>query len=209
MEGNNIAGLEQGFLVGNCCCHTALIDLVGGEECVISINFHTEAFGDAGNIASNITESEDTKFLAHQLAAALSVVEIADAENEQTHNELSNGIAVLARGVHCDDATGGASLKVEVVESGASADNDLQLFGVVDDLFGDLVAADDESVGIGNGCVEVVHVGIFLEKSQSVAILLNHFADAVNGHFCERFFGSYEYFHCLIVDCLFVYLLFC
>ena len=98
--------------------------------------------------------------------------------------------ATLPGGVHSDDATGGASLEVEVVVTGASADNDLQVFGVVDDLFGNLVAADDKSVSIFNGFVEVVHVGIFLEKSQSVAVLLNHFANAVNGNLCEGLFCS-------------------
>jgi hypothetical protein len=33
-----------------------------------------------------------------------------------------------------------------------------------------------------------------------VAILLDYFADAVNGDFSERFFSGNEYFH-LIVNC--------
>ena len=61
---------------------------------------------------------------------------------------------------------------------------------MVDNLFGDLVGADDEGVSIGNGLVEVVHVGVFLEESELVAVLLNHFADAVDGDFGEGFLGS-------------------
>ena len=122
--------------------------------------------------------------------AALAIVEVADGIDKHTHDQLGDGVAVLARSVHGNDATGSASLEVEVVVTGTGTHDDFQVLGVVNDLLGDLVGADDKSVGIGNGFIEVVHVGIFLEKSQFVAILLNHFADAVNSNLSKGFFGS-------------------
>ena len=133
---------------------------------------------------------EDAEFLAHEFGAGFSVIEVTDGVDEHAHDEFGNGVAVLARGVHGDDATGGASLEVEVVETGAGADNNLQVIGVVDNLFGHFVGADDEGVGIGNGFVKVVHVGIFLEEGQGVAVFLNNFADTVDGNFGEGFLGS-------------------
>ena len=74
-------------------------------------------------------------------------------------------------------------------DSIAGTDDDLQVLGVVDDLFGHLVATHDKGVSVGNGLVEVVHVGIFLKESQLIAVLLHHFADAVHGNLCKRFFS--------------------
>ena len=92
----------------------------------------------------------------------------------------------MAGGVHGHDAFGGASLEVEVVVTGAGTDDDLQVVGVVDDFLRHLVAAHDKSVSIGNGLVEVIDIGIFFQKSQFIAVLLNDFADAVNGNLGKR-----------------------
>ena len=146
--------------------------------------------GDAGHVASHVTEGEDTKLLAHELAAALAVVEVTDGIDQHTHHQLGNGVAVLAGGVHGDNLVGGASLEVEVVITGAGAHHNLQVFGVLDNLFGHLVGADDESVGILDGLVEVVHVGIFLKEGKLVAVLLDNLLDTVNSHFGKRFLGS-------------------
>ena len=182
--------LEQSFLAGDGLGHRAGVDLLGSEECVVGIDVHAKSLGDTGYIASHVTEGEDTQFLSHELGAALSVVEVADGIDKHAHNQLGNGVAVLAGGVHGHNATLGAGLEVEVVVTGTGTDDDFQVFGVVDDLSGDFVGADDKSFGILNSCVEVVHVGVFLEKSQFVAILLNHFADAVNSNLGKGFFGS-------------------
>ncbi len=190
MQGDDVAGLEESFLAGDGLGHGAGVDLLGAHEGVVGVDIHAEALGDAGHIASHVTEGEDTQLLALELGAALAVVEVADGIDEQTHDELSNGVAVLAGGVHGDDAAGGASLEVEVVVAGAGAHNDLQVLGVVDDLFGHLVGADDEGVGILDGLVEVVHVGIFLKEGKLVAVLLDNFLDTVNSHFGKRFLGS-------------------
>ena len=190
VERNHVAGLEESFLVGDGFGHARLVDLVGGEECIVGINIHAEAFGDAGDVASHVTEGEDAEFLAHEFGAGFSVIEVTDGVDEHAHDEFGNGVAVLAGGVHGNNAASGASLEVEVVVTGTSADDDFKVFGVVDDFFGNLVGADDEGVGIGNGFVKVVHVGIFLEEGQGVAVFLNNFADTVDGNFGEGFLGS-------------------
>ena len=95
----------------------------------------------------------------------------------------------MTRGVHGHDAFGGASLEVKVVVTGAGTDDDLQVVGVVDDFLRHLVGTDDEGIGVGNGLVEVIDIGIFLQKSQFIAVLLNDFADAVNGDLGERLFS--------------------
>ncbi len=59
---------------------------------------------------------------------------------------------------------------------------------MVNDLLGNLVGADDESVSVGNGLIQVVHIGILFQKGQFIAVLLHYFADTVDGHFRERFF---------------------
>ena len=167
---------------------------VGGLTCVDELrklmpNENIVYLGDTARIPYG-TKSKDTKFLAHELRTGFAVVEVADGVNKHTHDEFGHSVAVLAGGVHGNDAAGGASLEVEVVVAGAGTDDDLQFFGVVDNFLGDLVGADDESVGIFDSLVEVVHVSVFFEESQGVAILLDHFADAVNGDLCEGFFGS-------------------
>ena len=190
VEGDNVAGLEEVGLAGNGGGHAGGVDLLSGEECVVSIDFHTEALSDAGDVAAYVTESEKTELLAHEFGTGLAVVEVTDAEDEETHDELGDGVAVLTRGVHGDDTLCGASFEVEVVIASASADDNLEVLGVINNFLGNFVGADDKSVSVSDCGVEIIHVGIFFEKSQCVAVLLNDFADAINGNFCERFFCS-------------------
>ncbi len=188
VEAHHIAGLEEGIAVGD-GVNASLFNLLGGDELVESVDIHAKAFGDAGHVATHVAEGQQTELLAHQFAAALAVVEVTDGIDQHAHDEFGNGVAVLARGVHGDDATGGASLEVEVVVTGTGADDDLQVLGVVDDFLRHLVGTHDEGVGVGNGGIEVVHVGIFLEESQLVTVLFDDFSNSINSNLCERFFS--------------------
>ena len=128
MQADHVAGLEEGVAVGD-GVNASLFNLLSGDEFVESVDFHAEAFGDAGHVATHVTEGQQTELLAHQFAAALAVVEVTDGVDQHTHDEFGNGVAVLTRGVHGHDAFGGASLEVEVVVTGAGTDDDLQVVG--------------------------------------------------------------------------------
>ena len=44
-------------------------------------------------------------------------------------------------------------------------------------------------LGIGNGGIEVVDIGIFLEESQLVTVLFDDFSNSINSNLGERFFS--------------------
>ena len=83
----------------------------------------------------------------------------------------------------------------DIVVTGAGTDDDLEILRRVDHLGGDLVAADDERVGIGHGGQQFGLAGIFFEQGEFVAGPLDDFADTLDRLGGEGFLGCNEYFH--------------
>ena len=85
--------------------------------------------------------------------------------------------------------------KVEVVEAGACAHDNLELGSGGDHFGGDLVRTDDQRVGVGDGLDQVGLVGVFLEQGELVARFLDNLADARDRCGRERLLGGDENFH--------------
>ena len=64
--------------------HTSCLDDLCRTVGIVGIDLHAEALGDAGHVAADITEGEDTQLLTQQLRAALTIVETADGHHQQT-----------------------------------------------------------------------------------------------------------------------------
>ena len=171
--------------------HTGLLDDLCGAVGIVGIDIHTKALGDAGHVAADVAEGEDAQLLAHELGAALAVVEITDGHDEQTEDELGHGVGVLARrilGHHVVSRGGG---EVDVVVAGTGADDDLQLLGSVEHLGVDLVRTDDHGISILDGVKQLSLLSIFLEQHELMAGCLHFCFDTIHSSGCKRFLCCY------------------
>ena len=139
------------------------LNLVGGNELVEGTHLHTEALGDAGNVATDITESEDSQALALQLGTGLAVVEVADGVDEESEDELCHGIGVLARCILDHDTLLLGVSGVDGVVACAGSDDNLQVLGGVENVLCHLVGAHNHGVGIADSTEELSLTAIFLQ----------------------------------------------
>ena len=133
MQRNDVALLEQCVLIGY-GVNTGLLDDLCRAESIVGVNLHAKAFGNAGNIAANVTESKYTQFLAHQFSTGLAIVEVTYGEDKQTEDQLGHGIGILSWGVLGYDLVGSSGSQVDVVVAGTGTNNYLQLLGSVEHL---------------------------------------------------------------------------
>ena len=80
VQADHVAGLKEGVAVGD-GVNASLFNLFGGDEFVESVDIHAEALGDAGHVATHVTEGQQTELLAHQFATALAVVETTNGHH--------------------------------------------------------------------------------------------------------------------------------
>ena len=99
MKRYHLASLVQ-FFCRIKCFHTIFFDYFFRAECIISIHFHSETFGNTGYIAAYVSISMNTQFLAHQFCTGSSVIEITDSIYHHTQSKFGNSIRILSRSVH-------------------------------------------------------------------------------------------------------------
>ena len=120
---------------------------------------------------------------------------VARDEDHHAHDQLGHGVRILSGRVHHDDAPLGAGRQIDVVVAGSGPHDDFQVPGRIDHLARDLIAADDQSVGIGHGGQQFRLIGVLFEQSQLVSGSLDDFSYTVDRRLGKRFLGSYQYFH--------------
>ena len=187
VERNHVAGLEELVLRVN-SVNASLFDDILGAESVVGINLHAEAFGNASHVAANVTESQDTEFLAHELCTGLAVVEVSHGKNHHTEHEFGNGIGVLSGSVLHNNALVFGISGVDVVVAGTGTNNDFQVGGSVEHLRSNLVRANDERIGILHGIEQLSLFCIFFEQYEFIACTFDFFSDALYSNCCKRFF---------------------
>ena len=120
---------------------------------------------------------------------------VARDEDHHAYDQLGHGVRILSGRVHHDDAPLGAGRQIDVVVAGSGPHDDFQVPGRIDHLARDLIAADDQSVGIGHGGQQFRLIGVLFEQSQLVSGSLDDFSYTVDRRLGKRFLGSYQYFH--------------
>ena len=194
MERNNIASLEQSILAVNSFYASSLNNLLRAE-CVVSINFHTEACCDASHVATYITESQDTELLALELCACLAIIEIAHSENQQSEYQFGNGVRILSRSVLSHHLMGCSCLEVDIIVACTCANYYFELLCCVEHLSVDFIRTDNHSISILNSVEELSFFCIFFKQHEFVACTFYYFFNTLYSSCCKRFFGCYEYFH--------------
>ena len=66
------------------CMHTIFLYYLSWAIGIVSINVHSETFGNASHITSHISKCEQTETFAHEFCTSLTIVEITNGKNEQT-----------------------------------------------------------------------------------------------------------------------------
>ena len=194
MERNNIASLEQSILAINSFYASSLNNLLRAE-CVVSINFHTEACSDASHVATYITESQDTELLALELCARLAIIEIAHSENQQSEYQFGNGVRILSRSVLCHHLMGCSRLEVDIIVACTCANYYFELLCCIEHLSVNFIRTDNHSISILNSVEELSFFCIFFKQHEFVACTFYYFFNTLYSSCCKRFFGCYEYFH--------------
>ena len=95
------------------------------DVAVESANFHTKTFSHACYVLGNVTESQETKLLAHQLRTCFSIESITHRVKQHTEYQFSHSVGVLARRVHHNYTVLRSSCQIYVVEACTGSHNDL------------------------------------------------------------------------------------
>ncbi len=161
-----------------------------GDERVVGVNLHAEAFAVAGNELTHIAVGVDTEAFAVDFGTGAGGKPVAGHEDHQTDGEFRNGVGVLAGSVHYDDLACRSGSEVHVVVSRTRTNDDLEVLGSLDHLGRNLVATDDDGIHIGNGFEKFALVGIFFEDDQFVTGFFHDLPDAVRRHFGKRLLSS-------------------
>ena len=186
METHDVAGLVQLLRTMNrfhVRCYHCFIRTVR----IVGIYLHAEALCDARYVTTYVAERMNTQFLAFELGARCTVVQVTYGIHHHTKCQLCYRIAVLTRRVHRYHLVSRSSLQIDIIISGSGTNHDLQRLGRVQHSGIHNIRTDDQRVGIGNSLQELCLVSIFLEQCQFISGALYHFTNAVNGYFRKRF----------------------
>ena len=205
MQGDDV-GLREDFLDG-AELGAEVGGQVGGQDRVVGEDLHVEAGETLDEQAADVAEAEDADGLAGELTAHEALLlpfagagglvggdELAVGGEDQGDDFFRDGVGVRARGVHDVDAELACVADVDVVETGAGADDQLQVLQSVHDLGRDLLAADDDRGGVGvlGGQIGQLHVRV-LDHGETV-FAQDFFNDLV------EFGGNEDFSHaCLLV----------
>ena len=187
MKRNDVASLEQ-LILRLHGVNTGSLNDISWAECIVGSYLHTEALGDASHVATHVTESQDTQLLALQLRACLAVVEITNGENQQTENQLGNGVGVLTRSILSHHVVSSSSSQVDIIITGTGANDDLEVLGSVEHLGISLVRTDNHRIHILHSIEKLSLLCIFFEQHQFVACSLYFFLNALDSSCCEWLF---------------------
>ena len=176
--------------------HASLFNGLCRAVGVVCAHLHAESLGNACHVAAHVSEGQNAQALAHQLASALAVVEVAHGIYQHAHHQFGHGVAVLSGSVHSHHVVGCGSLQVQVVESGTRTHHNLQVLGSVQHLGIHLVAAHNQRVSIAHSLKQLALLCIFLKQRQFITRRFNHLSDALHRSGGKGLFRSNQYFHC-------------
>ena len=186
MQGNDIASRVKLFGRTH-SLHSILLDYFFRAESVERINLHTEAFGNTGYVATHVTISVDTQFLAHQFRTGSTVIHITDSHHHQAKSQLGHSIGVLSRSIHYTYIVGSSCFQVHIVITGTGTHHNLQFLGGIQHFSINDVTADNDSVGIFHSLQQLGFFAIFLQQHEFVTCCFYFSTDTVYCHFGKRF----------------------
>ena len=128
MQGNDVASRVK-FFGRIHSLHSILLDYFFRTESIERINLHTETFGNTGYVATHVTISVDTQFLAHQFRTGSTVIHITDSHHHQAESQLGHSIGVLSRSIHYTYVVGSSCFQVHIVITGTGTHHNLQFLG--------------------------------------------------------------------------------
>ena len=180
---------------------------VGGQDRVVGEDLHVEPREAFDEQAADVAEAEDADGLAGQFAAHEALLlpfagtgglvggdELAVGGEDQGDDFFRDRVGVRARGVHDVDAELAGVADVDVVETGASADDELQVLQSVHDLGRDLLAADDDRGGVGVLSCQIGQLHVRVLDHGEAVFAQDFFNDLV------EFGGNEDFSHgCLLV----------
>ena len=170
-------------------------DLGVGNERIVSYNPHAERLALAADQPTDVAVGVDAERLALNLRPGAGRETVAGHENHHGDGQLGHGVGILPGSIHDDDTAGRCGGQIDIIVPGACANDDFEVGGGGDDLGRDLVAADNQGVGIGHGGQQRGPVGVLFEQGELVTRALDDFTDTLDGLFGEGLFGGDQYFH--------------
>jgi len=185
VQRNDVAGRIK-LLGRSHSLYTVFLDNLFRAESVECVNIHTETFGYAGYIAAYVTVSMNAQLLAFQLRTGSTVVQIADSHYHKPESQFGHSVGVLPRSVHHTYIVGGCGIQVHIVIPRTGTHYDFQLFGGIQNLGINNVAADNNGIGIFHGFQQFCLIAIFLQQGKFIACCFNFFANTVYCNFCKR-----------------------
>ena len=180
MEGDVLASLVKLFF-GTDRRHAILLDRLVVDEGIEGEDLHPEAVSHFGDVDADVSIGVDADLLAAKLGSRFAVVVVAGAHDHHAEDELRHGVRVLSGCIHGDDILLSCLCTVDVVKSGSGADDDLQLFGGIQDLRGDFVTADDHCIRVDNCSQQIRLVRIAFEELDIVFCCLEDFGELFDG----------------------------
>ena len=166
-----------------------------GNERIECDDVHAQSLALDADQTADIAVGVDRQRLALQLRTRTGSKAVAGHVDHHAQSQLGNGIRILTRSVHHDDTACRSRCKVDIIVTGTGTNDDFELLGGVDDLGRDLVAADDDRIGIGDSLQQLRLVRILLQQRERMTRALYDFANTVDSLLCEGLLGSYQNFH--------------
>ena len=160
-----------------------------GDERIESDHIHTQRLALTTDELADVAVSMDRQRLAFQLAAGTRCELVAGHEDHHTERQFSHGVRILTRSIHHHDTFSRCGSQVHIVITGTRTNDDLEILGSFDHLGSHFIAADNQGVGIGNGCEQLGLVRIFLQKGYFVTGIRNDLLNSINSLLCERLLG--------------------
>lgn len=186
VQGHEIGFGENGPDVGR--LDTEILDAFDGYERIETENPAFESGQAFCDKPADVAETDDANGLAGQFAShefglfpkafacrGIRADDVTAIGENQGDDFFGDGIGVGARGVHDIDAAAPGVFSVDIVEACAGADNYAKIGERIDDLCGDFLGADDETMRIGICLSEIEENGFRILHHGVSSMILKKF----------------------------------
>ena len=158
-------------------------------ECIVCVHFHIKAFGDTSYITTNITESKNTNFLAHQFGACLAIIETTYSIYQQTKYKFSNSIRVLSRSIFYNNILLLCIGCINRVITSTCTNNYLQLFSCVKYFWCNFIRAYNHCISIFYCFKQFSFLCIFFKQNNLMSCILKFCCNTLHCRWCKWFFS--------------------